>query len=96
MFLSPLLMARTCVRSLGYRQSSSHNPFPKICNRQASPLLVLQVYETNALNQQRLPARQADRLDEFTIDIEEGAPGGGRVFFVQGKALQKFTQVGAR
>ena len=54
------------------------------------------MYETNALNQQRLPARQADRLDDFTIDIEEGAPGGGRVFFVQGKALQKFTQVGTR
>ncbi|GAX83906.1 hypothetical protein CEUSTIGMA_g11330.t1 [Chlamydomonas eustigma] len=53
-----------------------------------------QVYETNAVNQTRLPGRQNERLDEFTIDIEEPkGPSGPKVFYVMGKALQKFAQM---
>jgi GTP-binding protein len=56
-----------------------------------------QMYETNAVNQTRLPGRQNERLDDFTIDVEEPkGPTGPKVFYVMGKALQKFAQVSIR
>jgi len=53
-----------------------------------------QIYETKAVNQTKLPGRQSDRIDEFTIDVEEpNGPDKPRVYYVNGKALEKFAQV---
>ena len=47
-----------------------------------------QVYETKAVNQTRMPGRQAERLDDFSIEVEEpSGPTKPRVFYVNGKAL---------
>lgn len=55
-----------------------------------------QVYETNALNVTKLPTRDnlAGRLDQFEIEVErpKGDEGPG-VFYVDGKALEKFAQM---
>ncbi len=57
-----------------------------------------QVYETNALNQTKLPPKRVDdRIDDFTIEIEQpNGESGPRVFYVQGRALEKFAQVRGR
>lgn len=56
------------------------------------------MYETNALNKTKMPARSEmdrDRLDQFVIEVEEPrGPSAARVFYVNGKALEKFAQVG--
>ena len=53
-----------------------------------------QIYETNAVNQTKMPGRQNERMDDFTIDVEEpNGPDKPRVFYVNGKALEKFAQV---
>ena len=53
-----------------------------------------QVYETNAVNQKKLPRRENQRMDDFTIEIEEPhGPDKPRVYYVNGKALEKFAQV---
>lgn len=54
-----------------------------------------QVYETKAVNQTRMPGHQVERLDDFSIEVEEpSGPTKPRVFYVNGKALEKFAQVG--
>ena len=53
-----------------------------------------QVYETNAVNQTKMPGRSPERMDDFTIDVEEpNGPEKPKVFYVNGKALEKFAQV---
>lgn len=52
-----------------------------------------QVYETNALNVTKLPARDKLRLDEFEIVMERPQEDGPGFFYVEGKALEKFAQM---
>ncbi len=54
-----------------------------------------QLYETNAVNQKKLPGRyNEDRIDDFTVEVEyPSGPEGRKVMYVEGKALAKFAQV---
>ena len=53
-----------------------------------------QIYETNAVNVTKLPAKDKLRLDDFEIEVErpQGEEGPG-IFYVDGKALEKFAQM---